>query len=419
MGYRLLYISLFLLLSSPLNAGETLTLDSALSKALATHPEVRAARASLDAENSAISFSQWPSDPMFGVMYEQNQNFMQQQLGPMTSLVFSQDIEFPAKYYFRGRVQESRASQAKEAIAQSQLLLRRKVITTYFQLYANQHIQDLVEAQRDIVRQTARIAESRHSVGAVTQQDEMKAHVEQTAVENEAFELRREGEALQAKLALLLSADPREKFALPKDGFSVPEEKQPDDILDVVLQHSSRIRQNSILVDEAKHQKTLALFDYAPDFRLSARTMVGANSPANNFAFSVDLTIPLWFFMRQNSEVSTASSRAREAQFKLESTKRELFADAQEIAAKIKTHHNLIKIFSSTLIPQAQSTANASRAAYQAGRSSFLELLDSVRTVYTVQVAYYRHIAEYVEQLVILEELAGTSLSTLPFGESR
>lgn len=415
---HLKYIVFIFFLPSKITATEPLTLERAINKAVAAHPEVSAAQSNLEAERANVSFSQSPRDPMFGFMYEQNQNFMQQQMGPMTSLSLSQDIEFPAKYYFRGRVQENRATLAVEMLREAKLTLRRKVVTVYFQLYANQHIKDLIDAQKDTLRQVARIAESRHAIGAVTQQDEMKAHVEQTAIENERFGALQEEEALQAKLASLLGESGSERFSLPDGGLQVPEARLPADIADVVLANSRRVKKGEVLLEESKLQKKLALFDYAPDFRLSARTVVGANRPDNNFVVSLDATIPLWFFMRQTPEVSAASARSREAQFTLQGIRRGLIEQANEIASKIRAKDKVIKVFKTTFIPQAESTLNASQAAYRAGKSSFLELLDSARTIFSIRETYYRHIAEYVEQLALLEELAGTSLSSLPFGDA-
>jgi outer membrane protein TolC len=78
-----------------------------------------------------------------------------------------------------------------------------------------------------------------------------------------------------------------------------------------------------------------------------------------------------------------------------------------------------LQIYQTALIPQASSTLNSSRTAYQAGRTNFLELLDSERSLYETRIAYYRNLAQYVDNLARLEEMAGTSLSTLPFGDSQ
>jgi cobalt-zinc-cadmium efflux system outer membrane protein len=396
----------------PLHAADSLTLTDAIGRTLASHPQVSAAKAKWDAEREAIGMSQWPRDPSFGIMYEQNQNFMQQQMGPMTSLVFSQEIEFPAKYIFRGWVQESRASGAKEELAQAKVTLRRRVVTAFYQLFSVQRVRELIDAQKEIVREIARIAEARHSIGAVTQQDEMKAHVEQTSVENELVEVEQEEEALQSKLALLLAEESSTHFKLDK---TLPIPTVEFDKLN--LADSRRAKKDAIRVQEYCLEKQLTWFDYAPDLRLSARTMVGGNAPANNFAFSIDMTLPLWFFGRQKSEINAVTARSREALYNLEKTKRELNSDAKEVTAKIRMYQKLMRNFDTTLIPQAESTLRASRTAYQAGKASFFELLDSARAIFTVRMAYYRHLADYVEQIALLEELCGCSLSSLPVGD--
>ena len=61
---------------------------------------------------------------------------------------------------------------------------------------------------------------------------------------------------------------------------------------------------------------------------------------------------------------------------------------------------------------------NSSRAAYSAGRATFVEFLDSERSLYEVRVSYFETLAKYVESLSELERVAGSSLSTLPFGEA-
>src|SRR3989338_3692556 len=316
------FFFVMLLASQSAVALEILDLEGALTKALVNHPMIMAAKANYDAEKSSIRSQQWLSDPMMGVMYEKNMSLMQQQMGPMTTLFFSQDIQFPAKYYYRGQIQQNRASFAKENLGQTQLSLRRQVITSYFNLYSNQQIKALLEAQQDALREVARIAESRHAIGAVSQQDEMKAHVEQTLVENEHLVILQEERALRARLVSLLGDSLDDNFSIPPDN-AFPKANLPPNISEVLYGNSRRLKQNNILINETTLQKRLALFNYAPDFRLGAKTMVGANRPDNNFGIFVEFSLPLWFFMRQTSEVSAASARAREATRNLESTKRE------------------------------------------------------------------------------------------------
>lgn len=411
----LLYVLIFVI-AWEAKSQELITLEDALLRTLETHPNIASGKLNFEAEEASISSKQWPSDPMFGVMYEQNMNLMQQQMGAMTSLSFSQSVDFPAKYYFRGKIQNSAALYAKEEIDQEKLSLRKRLITTYYKLYVNQQNQDLVEAQKATLQQVARSAESRRSTGQTTQQDEMKAHLEQTLIANELFSIKQEERALQGNLSALLTQEPGTQFALSKSELPIPNVHIPENIFDLVQAGSVQLKKDRIKLEEKSFQKELAIYDFAPDFRFSARTMVGNNRPDNNFAVSVDVSLPLWFFTKQSPELRAASAKINHAQTQIEGSKRELFSKANETAAMIKDYDRLLKVFKTTLIPQANSTFSASSSAYQAGTASFLELLDSARTLYTVRVTYYRNIAMFVEQITLLEELVGTSISSLPFG---
>jgi len=85
--------------------------------------------------------------------------------------------------------------------------------------------------------------------------------------------------------------------------------------------------------------------------------------------------------------------------------------------AKAQTGQRMLKVYKTALIPQATATLNSSRIAYRAGKSNFMELIDSERSVYTIQISYYRTLSQFVESVAMLEERVGASVSTLPFGD--
>ena len=80
-------------------AAESLTLESALNSAFQANPEIAASSARLEADRATIRSQYWLENPKIGFMRERNLNFMQQQMGPMTSWSVSQEIKFPAKYF--------------------------------------------------------------------------------------------------------------------------------------------------------------------------------------------------------------------------------------------------------------------------------------------------------------------------------
>ncbi len=394
-----------------------LTLENALSQAMKANPEISAVTARAKAEQSAIRSQSWPDHPKFGLMRENNLNFMQQQMGPMSLWSVSQEIKFPAKYFLLGAAQEARSLGSEQEAEAKKLEIRQKTISGYYSLFTVDRIIALLQAQRETLREVARAAESRHATGAVPQQDEMKAHVEQTKLENELLLTQEERDSTEAGFNAVLNQDTSQAIQLPTKELPTPKlTVASEEIQKIAHARATHIKHGEYLVDEANSKKALAYLSYAPDFMLSYRQAF-INSPDHAYAASIEMTLPLWFFTKQTSEVTQATALQMEAEKNLEKTMRNLHAEIRSLTARVQSHDKLLQIYQTALIPQASSTLNSSRTAYLAGRSSFLELLDSERSLYETRIAYYRNLAQYVEALTKLEEMAGTSLSTLPFGD--
>lgn len=395
----------------------TLTLKDALTRALSSNPELSAFRYHAEAEDSATRAQAWPNNPQVGLAYEKDSSLMQQQMGPMTSASISQEILFPPKYILRGSAQHHRAQAADQEYANKKLEIRQKVMSAYYNLYAIRRTIDLLKAQKETLREIARIAESKRATGVVPQQDEMKAHVEQTKLESELLLAIQESEITESALNVLLYQNPTQPILLTHTNLDVPKITVAlDTLTEQVPNTSPTIKQQEYLSEEAKTQKSLADLGYAPDFMLTFQKPF-INAPAGAYQASVGISIPLWFFMQQTSEVASATRRSMQSENLLIHTRQEVHSMVRVLSAKIRTNEKILKIYETALIPQASSTLNSSRSAYKAGRTSFIELLDSERSVYALQIAYYQALTQYVTMLSELERVTGQSISSLPFGD--
>lgn len=389
--------------------------SSVLSQVYSKNPDLASQEARADAEDSLISSKYTPANPRIGFMRESGMNLMQQQMGPMNSWVVSQELMFPTKYFSMGSMQRYRAKAAHEEFLDTKLKVRQNALTRYYGYYSASRILSLLEAQKETLREIARIAESRRATGAVPQQDEMKAHVEQTKIENEIILQKQELVEAQAELNALLNQDQGSELPLPKEDLPVPKIAFPQESIESLAAESSKmISAQKFMLEETESAKSLATMSYFPDFMLSYRKPFGQNSPSNAYAVGIEMTIPLWFFSKQTSEVASASARVLEAEHKLTQTRRMTEAETKRLVSKAETLSKLLKIYETALIPQSTSALNSSRAAYSAGRVGFQELLDAERSLYSVRIEYYRNLANFVETLTGLERVVGTSVSDLP-----
>lgn len=416
-----LFILLSLCLGSLAQGQTSLSLEDALARAYQQNPEISAAEARMKAQQAEVGLKRSLANPRIGLMQEKNMTLDQEMMGPMTSWSISQEVMFPYKYSLMGSAQEATADAARQALADIKLSIRQRVISTYTALYSARQILSLFQAQREALREIARIAEARRATGAAPQQDEMKAHVEQTKIENEILMQEQEVEEAEAMLNALLKRPAQSPISLSlSQAMAKPPtlQKTPKEIERLSLENSRSLRAGRAMVSEAEKMKTLAKYSYAPDFMLSFRKPF-ENAPPDAYAFGIEMTIPLWFFSRQNNEVQSASARVVVAQSELDTMTYETQAQVRALSVKVDRFEKMLRIYDSALVPQATSSLNSSRAAYTAGRAGFLELLDAERSLYEVRIGYHKALSLYIDSLTQLERVAGVSLSTLPFGDNQ
>lgn len=414
----IVFLFLFNLTVAPIvKAAETLTPTEVVRMVYSSNPEIAASKAQAQAEKELISSQYSLASPMIGFMKETDMSLMQMQDGPMKTWSVSQEFMFPTKYFSRGKIQKAKASRTMHLHMFKVLEVRAIALSAYFRFYSARRISRLLEAQRETLREIARIAEAKRAAGKVPQQDEMKAHVELTKIENQILlQAQDEAEAgftLNAALNRPIEAE----VYLPDTDFTAKDIKVSKDFENISIATSHHLRGFSSTVEEAGFQKGLAKMAYLPDFQLSYRQVFGGNHPSSGKAIGIDMTVPLWFFSKENSELSSAVSKEVAARRELESHKRSSELMIETLKSKVKTLSKLLEIYETSLIPQATSSLNSSRSAYSTGRVGFQELLDAERTLYTTRIEYYENFAKLVEVVTGLEREAGVSISSLPFVE--
>lgn len=409
------YFLLFLLLfSSSISLADLLTPQKALNIAYEKNPDLARSKAQEKAERSAISSSYSLSNPRIRFSRERDMNFMQMEDGAMDTFSISQSFEFPTKYFQRGHLQETVSKRANQEVISTQLEVRSKTLSNYFRCYSLKKILNLLRAQKETLREIARIAEARRSAGAVPQQDEMKAHVEQTLIENEILLITQEFSEAKFNLNAVLNRPLESEVHFPEKELGSGEEVRLEaDISKVDIQLSTYLQGDKFLIEEAKLQKNLAKSDYFPDFELMyARTL---NYEVRGEAFGIQFTVPLWFWAKENSEFASAVSKEVAAKKGFEAKKNSIAAEVESLKVKVETLSRQLEIYKTALIPQATSSLNSSRSAYSTGKVGFQELLDAERTLYSVRIQYFENFYKYINAITELERTTGRSLSNLPF----
>jgi outer membrane protein TolC len=128
------------------------------------------------------------------------------------------------------------------------------------------------------------------------------------------------------------------------------------------------------------------------------------------FEVKIDIPLPM---LRRPRLGALAAGQLHEA----EAARRSYQATGNELLFRIKDEWlassaawRLLRIYSTTLVPQTALALDAALAAYEAGRGSFAEVLGQAAAMLEAEENYHAALRDYHLALVRLEELTGADL---------
>ena len=76
----------------------------------------------------------------------------------------------------------------------------------------------------------------------------------------------------------------------------------------------------------------------------------------------------------------------------------------------VETMHHHLGLYETALLPTAGQTVSSNQAGYETGKTSFLNVLSSQRSLYDLQTMYQQDLTDYRIALAELEALVGSNL---------
>jgi len=177
-------------------------------------------------------------------------------------------------------------------------------------------------------------------------------------------------------------------------------------------------------VEEQRVRSNIARLEGLPDFTVGLDYIVTdeaidpsiPESGDDPILLSFGITLPLW---REKYDAGVREAMARRL-----AVSHERADEANRIAAAIQRawfeHTDAdrrVRLYENTLIPKAGESLRASLAGFRAGETSFLDLLDTERTLLEFAIAAERARADRGQALALLNRLVGQPVPTEATGE--
>ncbi len=407
---QIITILVLLAITAKAHAKDFMGLDEVLNIAYQNNPAIKASKNQYHAEESMVTSKATLDDPMIGIAnLDRN---METRYATIT-----QKIRFPSKYFLQAKAQGSRAKSFRSKYELEKMKIRQKVATLYYSIYSVQNIIQLTKANIQAVQEFSRVAEKKYAAGKAPQSDSMKSHFELTQLELEIIRLDQDEEALQDMLKAVLYEQNFKPIKLISANLSVPPANiselkgKESEIVKILTDKSPIVKTEYHKLRQAEHESSLSKWEFAPDFQIQYQQRI-SGQPTDSRIYSVGMTVPLWFW-NKGSKSSAASSKKVAQEYRLINTKQTLSAKVKDLVGKVEVGLKTLDVYKTSLIPQAEGAYNSSRGAYRANKTSFLDLLDSERSLYKVKTGFFNSLKQYVSHLTQLETQLGFTISNI------
>lgn len=129
-------------------------------------------------------------------------------------------------------------------------------------------------------------------------------------------------------------------------------------------------------------------------------------SDINNISLFGQIQLPV--FDRNQGEIARAGFAITQAQEQMQFATGQVLTDVRDAFESLRTNDQIVGLYRSGYLDQAQQSRDISEYAYRHGAASLLDFLDAERSYRTTQLGYRQALASYLLALEQLREAVGT-----------
>ena len=397
-------------------AQQQITLDQAIDLALAHSHNLKAARTQID-QNKAqeITASLRPNpnltaDGLFLPIFTPA-NFNSDVLNSISE--FDVGVSYLIE---RGKKRQRRIDAARDAttvtrdqVSDSERTLIFSVAQQFIQAQLAESTLEFALKDLDSFQQTVRIGDEQYRVGAISEGDLLKIKLQLLQFQTDVSSARVAKVQALASLRQLLGFDavPAD-YAIAGEFSYKPQVLNLDDLQAKALNSRPDLMAAQAGVQAAQSQINLA----KANGKVDLTTALTYSHVSEQNSLGATFSIPLPIFDRNQGEILRTRFAKTQAQETAEATSEAVLTDVRNNYEAFKTNEEIVQLYTSGYLKEAQDSRDISEYAYKRGAASLLDFLDAERSYRSTQLSYRQALATYLVSVEQLKESVGTR--TLP-----
>ncbi|MCC7135089.1 MAG: TolC family protein [Nitrosomonas sp.] len=394
-------------------------LAALITEALENNPEILAAQREYAAARQRIAPAAALDDPMLeaGVINAPlaSSPFNREDM-TMKMIGLSQRFPFPGKLGLRKGVASKDAEAIDYGYQETINRVVRDLKVAYFDLGLTLEITRLVEKNKLILEDFTHLAVDHYAAGMGNQVDAFRAQTEVSRIQDDLFRLARERPVLEAGIIRTLGRSTYnntgvlilEPLYLREASLNL------ESLREKALMQRPQLLALQSLVARNKKVLELAHKEYYPDFdvRLSygqRDNMLDGSRRPDMVTMTVAINLPVWRSNKIEPHIAESQARHYQALDLYQAQSSEIAAQLRQQVATAEQNLKSVRLYRTTILPQARLTVESALAAYKVNRVDFLTLLDSQMAVFNFEIKRMTAIADYNKALAEIDLLTGKS----------
>lgn len=411
--------------ADPNNTHDTV-LSALISEALQSNPEIQAAQWERDAASQRIAPAEALDDPMLeaGVINAPlaSSPFNREDM-TMKMIGLSQRLPFPGKRSLRKDVAAQDAQSVEHGYEETINRVIRNIKIAYFDLGLTLETIRLTEKNKLILEDLLHIAEGHYTVGMGSQAEVLKAQTQVSIMLDELLRLGREQPTIEAELIRALGRNAGIALPAPRLPQLREEVFNLESLRETAMKQRPQLLALQSIIARTEKELDLARKDYYPDFdlRLSygqRNNMLDGTNRPDMVSLTVAFNLPVWRENKLKPRLAESLALRNHAINLYQAQCNEVIASLRQQTALAEQNLQSMRLYQTTILPQARLTVESALAAYRNNRVDFLTLLDSQLTVFNFEINLVTAMINYNKALAEIHLLVGKPPINLSAGEA-
>ncbi len=385
---------------------QTLDLEEVIRQVIERNQEIIAAENRARAAEEKIPQARAFDDPQVGIMQWSIPSNFNLGKADETWYTLSQNFPFFGKRALRGNVATLEHDMANEASRGVRLRVIREAKEAYFDLFFAHKALEIHHSQRELARKFSQVTQEKFSVGAVGQQDVLRAQMELLNLSNEIEGLEQARELQEARLNTILNRPPDTPLGMPQFPTLPAVEPKLETLQREAEETRPENRMQSLAIQRGEESIKLARRDLLPDV-MAEVAYWDVHDGSNRWMASIKINIPWINKKKYDARVRENEAERSRAQADRQATMNDSALRIKALLVRFAASKRLVKLYETGLLPLAEQSLEAATIGYQARKNDFLTLIDAQKNLKELETTYFQALTDIQKSLAELEEMTG------------